>query len=139
MANTSAIDTALFAVLSGDATLAALAPGGVFRDVSPQGAATPFVIVSQAVSEDHYSMSGPALEVLTYMVKAVDQSTSGASAQAAANRIYALLQGATLSISGYRSLLIDRHGNISYVELDDVSDVRWQHRGGMYVLTAEIV
>ena len=54
MASSQAVDTALIAKLSGDATLMAAAPGGVYREVAPQGVAEPFIIVQQMTHEDQY-------------------------------------------------------------------------------------
>ena len=62
MASTAAIDAAVIAKLATDATLAGLAPGGVFRDMAPQSVTTPFVIVSQMAHEDDYSIGSQAFE-----------------------------------------------------------------------------
>lgn len=139
MPSTSAIDAAVIAKLATDATLTTLAPGGVFRDVSPQGVSTPFVIVSQSAHMDDYVMRAAALEEVRYLVKAVHLSTSGSTAQSVADRIQTLLQDAVLTITGYRSLLVQREERVAYVEVDDASDRRYQHRGGIYVVIAEPV
>ena len=132
MPSTSALDAALVSKLSGDATLTTLAPGGVYWDMAPQGIATPFVVITQMSHGDAYSLRAQAYEEITYLVKAVDANTSGVSAQNAADRIHTLLQDATLTVPGYRSLLVQRSERVRYVELDDESDRRWQHRGGLY-------
>lgn len=137
MSSTAAIDAAVIARLAGDATLTAAAPGGVYRDVAPQGASTPFVIVSQMAHEDDYALGAQAYERVLYLVKAVDLATSGTGAQAAADRVHALLQEATLTITGYRSMLVQREERVAYVEVVDGSDRRYQHRGGMYAVFAE--
>lgn len=130
----AAIDAAIFTVLRNDATLTTLAPGGVFRGISPQGASRPFVIVDLVDHFDEPEMgtATPAFESVRYMIKAVDGSTSMTAASAAADRIYAILNGATLSISGYTSLLCVREERVVYTEVDDASDNRYQHNGGMY-------
>lgn len=135
--STSAIDAAVIAKLASDATLTTLAPGGVFRDTAPQGVSTPFVIVTQMAHEDDYSIGSQAFEQVTYLVKAVGLGTSASGTQAAADRIQTLLQGATLTITGYRSMLVQREERVAYVEVDDASDRRWQHRGGLYLVFAE--
>ena len=81
--DSSAVDAALVATLSGDATLAALCPGGVFFDVAPEKAEK-FVIVSQVVHLDHYSQTGTAYEEFVYLVKAVVKDASGAIVKDAA-------------------------------------------------------
>lgn len=132
--SSAAIDVAIFTALTNDATLTTLAPGGVFRGTSPQGALQPFVIVEivDHLDEPQMSTSTPAFESVRYMIKAVDGSTSMVAASAAADRIYAILNGATLSISGYDSMLCVREERVAYTEVDDASDHRFQHNGGMY-------
>ena len=137
MPSTAAVDAALIARLAGDATLASLAPGGVYRDTAPQGARTPFVIVSQVAHEDDYSIGAQAFEQIRYLVKAVDLQTSGTAAQTVADRLQALLQVTTLTMTGYRSVLIQREERVAYVEVDDASDRRYQHRGGVYLVMVE--
>lgn len=135
--SSGAIDVAIVARLAGDATLAGLAPGGVFRDVAPQGVVEPFVVVTQAAHEDEYQFRGLAWESYLYAIKAVHGATSGASAQSAADRIHALMQDASPTIAGFRTMLIQRDSRIAYVEVDDRSDRRYQHRGGLYRVVAE--
>jgi hypothetical protein len=132
--SSAAIDAAIFSALSNDATLTTLAPGGVFRGTSPQGALQPFVIVEIVDHIDELQMgaSTTAFESVRYMVKAVDGSTSMLAAQSAADRIYAILNGAALSVSGYHSMLCVREERVAYTEVDDSSDHRFQHSGGMY-------
>jgi len=137
MASTAAIDAAVIAKLATDATLTGLAPGGVFRDMAPQSVTTPFVIVSQMAHEDDYAIGSQAFEQVRYMVKGVHLSTSGLTAQGVADRIQTILQGATLTITGYRSMLVQREERLAYTEVDDASDRRWQHRGGIYLVVAE--
>jgi len=139
VSSTGAIDSAVIAVLTNDTTLSGLAPGGVYRDIAPQDVASPFVIVSQMAHEDTYGIGSrrQAYETITYVIKGVANGTSGTTVQTIADRIHALLQGVTLSVTGYNALLCERTERIAYVEVDDQSDRRWQHRGGMYEVTAE--
>lgn len=131
--SSAAIDAAIVARLAGDAQLTALAPGGVFRGVSPQGAAQPFVIVDLVTHADEWEMGqAAAYESVLYQVKAVQGSTSGTGAQAAADRIQTLLDNVALSVIGYHSMLCAREERIAYTEVDDASDHRFQHRGGLY-------
>lgn len=131
--SSAAIDAAILAKLSGDAQLTTLAPGGVFRGTSPQGAAQPFVIVDLVTHQDEWQIGqASAYESAVYLVKAVQGSTSGAGAQAAADRIDALLNNAALSVAGYDLMLCAREERIAYLEVDDASDHRFQHRGGLY-------
>lgn len=138
MADSGAVDIALIGKLSGDATLTTLAPGGVFREVAPQGASEPYVIVQQTDHQDEYLLRlGQAFERFTYLVKAVHQSSSGTTAQSVADRIHTLLQNGTLSPTNYRLLLLQRDQRIAYVEIDEERDRRYQHRGGLYQVLVE--
>lgn len=132
MADSSAVDAALVALLSGDATLAALMTDGVFFDIAQSGA-TKFVVISQVIHEDDYTFSGSFVERFTFLVKAVERSTSGTTVKTAAARIHTLLQDATLTVTGYGSMLCRRQERVRYTEVDEIDrDIRWQHRGGRY-------
>lgn len=131
MADTSAVDAAILAKLLGDSTLMALVPDGVYWDIA-KSSATRFVIVSQLAHEDTYQLGGSAWEVGEYLVKAVIKETSGVDAKTAAARIHTLLQDASLTITGYGLMRIQRAERVRYTEIDDDADARWQHRGGRY-------
>lgn len=132
------VDLALIAKLAGDATLATLAPGGVFREVAPQGVAEPYVIVQLIGHRDDYQLNrAQAFEDCTYMVKAVQQANSGTAVQAVADRVQALLHNGTLTITGYRLVNLMRTERIAYVEIDEDRDRRYQHRGGLYEVLVE--
>lgn len=132
MPDSGNVETALIAKLSGDATLASLMPNGVHIDVAPNGS-TKFVIVSLVVESDEPMMGGRAYEDATYLIKAVDQSTSPATVKAAAARIDALLDNQPLTVTGYSHMKTRRDERVRYTEVDDQNpDTRWQHSGGRY-------
>lgn len=135
-ADSSDIDAALVAKLLADAPLMALAVDGVAFDIAPQGA-TKFVIVSLLASTDTPMFRGRAYETGTYLVKFVEKGTSGLNAKSAAARIDAVLDGASLTIPGYTLMNIQRIERVRITEVDDVDNaIRWQHRGGLYEITA---
>ena len=131
MPDSAAIDAALSAKLLGDATLMALVPDGVYMDIAG-GHATRFVIVSLMSALDTAMFQGRAFESAVYLVKAVEKGTSGLNAKAAAARIDALLEQGTLTITGYVLMSMARTERIRYTEVDQESDARWQHHGGLY-------
>jgi len=137
VADTSEVDAAVMAVLSGDATLLGLMTNGVFWDVGSTGA-TKFVIVSYAAAgEVAYTMPHPAWESLVYLVKATEQGTSGTNVKAAAKRIRELLHDAVITPTGYYPSLLVRYVQpVRYTEIDEQTDQRWQHRGGHYHVMA---
>jgi len=133
MSDSSAVDAAVITRLLNDATLAALMPDGVWWDVAASGK-TRFVIVSLVIHFDEDQMPGTTVfEDVTYLVKAVELSTSSANIQAAAARIQELLHGATFSVTGYGLMSSQRVERVRFTEVsDDDKDQRWQHRGGRY-------
>lgn len=132
MSDPSDVDAALVSLLAADATLTGYMPDGVFVDIAPNSK-TKFVIVSLVAHNDNYMFGGEAYEQSVYLVKAVDNATSGVTVKSAAARIQALLQDAILSVTGYAASPISRDERIRYTEVDDINqDIRWQHRGGHY-------
>jgi hypothetical protein len=136
MADSGDIDSALTAKLLADATLMALATDGIYFDEASSGL-TRFVIISLVTEFDEPMFLGRAYEDATYMVKYVERGLSSVNAKAAAARIDALLDGGTLTITGYGLMLMRRESRIRYLEVDDVdASIRWQHRGGNYRVMA---
>jgi Protein of unknown function (DUF3168) len=137
MPQSSAIDRALYAVLKADVALALLCPDGVWWDVAKQNARR-FVILSQFDTVDEPIFQGRGWEATTYLVKAVERSTDGQNAAAAADRIDDLLEGAHLPIDGFDCLSVVRTGGRVHInEVDDTDRaIRWQHRGALYLITA---
>ena len=130
--DTSEVDAAIIAYLSADAELMALLPDGVYWDLSTLGT-TQYVLVSQLVHEDVDTLdSGAAWERITYLVKGVTQGSSGTTVKEAAHRIYELLQHGTFAIDGFALVLCRRAERVRYVEVEETTDTRWQHRGGHY-------
>ncbi|MGE0460900.1 MAG: DUF3168 domain-containing protein [Vicinamibacterales bacterium] len=131
----AAIDEAVMATLQGDATLASLAPGGVYRDVAPENVPDPFVILQLQAHQDIYALAGvTAFEAPLYLVKAVGKNSDGAGAAAAAARIHALLQGQPLAVAGFSVMDVRRTERVTYTERD--GPVFWQHHGGLYQVEA---
>ena len=137
MADTSEIDAAVMALLQNDATLKSLMPDGVFWDLANTGAQK-FVIVSYAADpEVGYTMPHPVWESLIYLVKATVPGTSGTEVKSAAKRIRELLHDATITPTGYYPSMLVRYVQpVRYVEVDEQTDQRWQHRGGHYHVMA---
>lgn len=132
MPDSSDIDNAIVALLGGDATLLGYLPNGAYLDEAPPGA-TRFAIVSLLDSEDVLQFGGRATESGLYLVKAVGLSTTSPNMKAAAARVDALLEGATLTVSGYTTMTVHRVSRVRTTEVDDDdAALRWYHRGGLY-------
>ena len=132
MPDSSEVDAALSAKLLADATLMALATDGVYFDEAAPGK-TKFVIISLVEEHDEPMFRARAFEDATYLVKYVELGSSGLNAKAAAKRIDELLDGGTLSPSGYSLMTMQRVERVRFLEVDSVDEsIRWQHRGGRY-------
>lgn len=133
MADPSKVDEAVVAKLETSDDLLAMFTDGVFFDVAPNGA-TKFVLVSLVIGEDEDVMGevDAGIQKNLYLVKAVDKSTSDANVKTGARLIHALLQKTSLVIDGYDHMVTKRVERIRATEVDDDSDVRWQHQGGRY-------
>lgn len=136
MADSSDIDNALVAKLGADAALLALCPNGVYFDLAPPNA-TRFVLVSIVHADDETTYDAhPAVEGVTYAVKAVHLKSAGGDIKGAAARIHAVLQDQPLTAPGYRWSTTHRDDDdprIRYTEPDDKDpSIIWYHRGGNY-------
>ena len=71
-------------------------------------------------------------------VRGVALSSAGADMRAAAARVDALLEGATLVATGYHVLAVRRVERVRRLEVDDADPtVRWFERGGRYRVIVE--
>lgn len=137
MPDSGQIDNAVLAKLNGDATLLAMLPQGAHFEEAPAGSKR-FVIVSLADEVDAHGFDGRVIEDAEYLVKAVALSTvaTEANMRAAAARIDTLLEGGTLTATGYTLMTMHRTRRIRVTEVDDSDpSVRWFHRGGFYTVT----
>ncbi|GAB4269100.1 MAG: DUF3168 domain-containing protein [Pararhodobacter sp.] len=104
----AALQSALFALLSGDATLASLVPGGVF-DAPPPG--TPqgtYVLIGEGEALDRSDVSGPGCEH-RITVSVVSDAAGFLTAKQAAARISEILPGATPTLGTGRVVAIWFH------------------------------
>lgn len=124
-----AVDAAVVAKLQGDATLATLAPGGVYHEMAPEKARTPYVVVILESHEDVHEFGGAAYENATYQVMAIDKADDAAAANAAYNRVHAVLSSA-LTVSGFTVMDLVRIGRVRAAERD--GSVIWRFVGGRY-------
>ena len=138
MADSSAVDTAVITHLASDATLATLLPGGVHFGLAPQGK-TAFALVTIDETADvavfaETAAARRAIEVITYAVAAVVQTSAMGPATQAAARIDALLADQPLTVPGYgwlSTVRVDRIRDPGELDPSDKS-IRWQHHGGRY-------
>jgi hypothetical protein len=125
-----AVDVALMAALQADATLAQLAPGGVHRDFEPESTPGRCVILTLQNELPIFEQGGTAHLQTRYQVKVVDQATTKTAAQAAIDRVDAILNGQVLAITGQTHMLTERVDRFAYLER--VGSSVWQHVGCDY-------
>lgn len=126
------IEEALYAKLSGDATLAGLAPGGVWRGVAPLGTTGVFVTFSHVSGVDQYTLANRAVTASNYLVKAVGPGESAVPAWSAAERIDTLLSDQPLALSSGSTLSVRRERTMTLTELE--GGEAYQHAGGYYII-----
>lgn len=124
----------LYATLSGDATLAGYAPGGVFADQAPDGTETPYVIFTdQSGGVDSLTMN--AIRVLSnplYQVIAVAEASKFASVASAASRIDDLLKRTDGTATGGAILSCYREQPL--IKSETINTQKWKSVGGLYRL-----
>jgi hypothetical protein len=130
-----AIDAMLMTVLGGDATLATLAPGGVWRGLAPDGVTGTVVVFSQASGTDDYTLKTRAFTVYRYLVKAIAPGESSAPANLAASRIDVLLNDATPTLASGTLIYMRRAQTVSMAQADTAET--YQHQGGYYDIFAQ--
>jgi hypothetical protein len=128
----SAVETMLATVLGTDATLTTLAPGGVWRDIAPQGVVGTIVVFSFVSAPDDYTLKVRAKTDYTWLIKALAPGESSAPAQAAADRIDVLLNDTTPKLTDGRILNMRRDRRTSMSEA--LGGETYQHVGGYYLI-----
>ena len=132
--NSGAIDSALLAVLQGDAALNALMPDGVYFNVAAPGR-TRFVLVGVFDEIDEGIFGQRNIENALYFVKAVglSRSTTLGTMKQAAHRIDELLELQPLAIADYSFMDCVREERLADT-VPDPADLSlfWFHFGGHY-------
>ena len=134
---------AIYGRMAGDTTLNALlgppASGyskAIYHQLAPQGAQFPYVIFQKQSGNPTEAFGDPAaMDTDVWLVKAVDRNTSADPAEAAAARIIALLNDASLSISGYALLYLRRQSDVEYPE--ELDGQMYQHVGSLFRLVTD--
>ena len=126
------LEAALYAKLSGDATLTTLAPGGVWRGIAPLGTTGVVVVFSQISSIDAYTLADRATSTHNYMVKAIAPGETATPAWDAAARIDALLTDQPMTLSSGSVMSVRRERTMTLTENDGGEE--YQHAGGYYII-----
>jgi hypothetical protein len=126
--------------MSGDSTLTNLlgtpAAGyskAIYHQEAPAGAAYPYVIFNKQAGDPTDTFGTPsAFENNVWLVKGIDKNTTADTAEAIAARLIALLNDATLTISGATHLFLRRLSDVEYPETAD--GVQYKHAGALFRL-----
>jgi len=134
------VNTWLTTILSGDATLMGLAPGGVFSDTAPDDTLQPYVLF-QYIGGNDVKGNGPHryMTDATYIVRGVHESKSAAVIDQVAARIDVLLDGQRGTAAG--GIIQGCTRLRPYVFMDtyqgnDGLDHQERHLGGFYRIWA---
>lgn len=125
-----ALSTGIYTLLTGDATLMALATGGVHSQRVPQDTAPPYVVFAQQSALDHYAFTRRAWEERFYLVRGITKGSNADAADDIAARIDTILNDATLTVAGYANIVCRRVNPIEYTE--SPGGVEYHHAGGVY-------
>lgn len=133
----------LYGLLSPDAILQSLAPGGVNRDEADPGTATPFVIMSlQSPGADTATNVGVhrLLSLPLYLIKVCGPSSITTQINNAYTQIEALLGGKdglkNQTVSGGFIPAIYRES--PFVQGEEVNGEKWQNIGGLWRAEIEV-
>jgi hypothetical protein len=130
MSALKAIQTAIYALLSADATLLSLAT--VHNDV-PEGQAFPHVEIGSATERPWHAFGGPTLGLgwnTTVTIHIWSRYQGDVEALTILDRVTALLNFATLSVSGFSSVLAELDN--TRVLVQDVDKVETRHVAAMF-------
>lgn len=130
----SVFRNAIVLKLQASAGVTALATGGIYAKLPPEGLATyPMVVVySWRPPRGGRTFQGVAYEDSIYLVKAIDQNTSPKRASEISAAVRTALNEAALTITGYNSMGIIWVEDVDYTEV--YQGKVYQHEGGLYSL-----
>ena len=134
------IRRSIYGKLAGDSTLTALLsppPTGfsqsIFYQRAPQQAQPPYIIFQKQAGTPVEAFGDPdAFDRDVWLVKGVDRSTTADTVEAIQDRIKALLNDASLSISGATLCDLRRVSDVEYPEQTD--GVEYKHAGSLFRL-----
>jgi hypothetical protein len=129
------VDSWLYSVLHGDATLLGLVTG-VYADLAPLEAVFPFVVFTLQDGSDVGTVNGLRIWTrATYTVRVVTDQPSYSLITAAADRIDVLLHRASAVVTGGAIISCVREEPLRYTET--TGGKVYRHLGGSYRIQAQ--
>jgi hypothetical protein len=132
MSATRAIQTAIYAVLSADATLTGLATGGVHNDI-PDGQSYPHVLISRATETPWHTFGGASSGLgwkNIIRIHVYSRYQGDTEAMRIHERIVSLLNFQPLTVSGYTVSICEYEQMRLLVE--DVDKIETRHLVGEF-------
>lgn len=140
MSETSYAAAWLISILGNDPTLTSLAPGGVWEDFAPEGTTYPWVVFSLRPVDDQVITGAQRLKsTIAATVKVVSQTRSYISLIPAADRIDALINAKSGTVTGGSIISCMRTSEVRYVEqpIEGQPAIVYRHLGGDYEILAQ--
>jgi len=125
-----------YTTLTGDATLAAAVGARCYGYIAPQPAQFPFLLFAMQAGTDVMGV-GTARIMLNalFQVKVIGATNSFAALKPLADRIDAVLHGATGSVVDGAILACTREEPLAYVDVS--GETQYRHLGGLYRIIAQ--
>ena len=130
--NINAVKTGLYNALTGSTSLAALASGGVFDKLAPQGVTGPYVIFQKVSGVPTFTFTARAYDTNSFLVKAVDENPSALRAGSISELIDAALTDQAITFTTGSLMVCRRSSDVDYVENADGRT--YQHVGAIYTV-----
>lgn len=132
MAGNKDVRSALYAKLTGDATLTAAVGSRVYYEVAPASATYPLIIFAKVSRVVPRVMTGQAYSDALWLVKGVDKASSANAVDDIASRIETILDDGSLTIAGQQVMAILHDSDVQYSEVTE--GVTYHHSGARYRL-----
>ncbi len=126
----NALREALYERVTADATLMALATGGVHHEEAAQDARPPYVLFEQVAGVREWTFGGPAMRNLRWIFEGVCMGGDAGPAEDIAARLETVLTDAVLSIDGAGLLYLRPVSDVEYPRRDGAD--RYYHSGAIY-------
>lgn len=133
----SPVSEAVFGVLTLDATLAALVPGGIHDDV-PEDPTYAFVWYELLTETDRRGLGTGSLPELELRVHAFSLYGGKQQAQAVIDRVIALLKDAALTITGWTQAGLVFYDSTTQLPLDELNGVKVHEIVAAFRIYAEL-
>ena len=131
-----AIRQALYTKLTGESSITSklATSSSVFHGHAPPDSPYPFIIINkQSKGRTRAQSETVAFEDETWLIKAVDRSSSSTVAEAISEAVESTLTNGTLTVTGRTLHDLFPTGDVDYIE--NQGDQQFRHHGALYKIT----